>query len=291
MKRAISAEVPFIISMIAFGTIGLFVRLIGLQSAEIALWRAVLGALFIGGVFLFQRRMPGYGSSRRNFLLLCLSGGAMGVNWILLFEAYKYTSVSLATLSYYFAPVLVTLLSPFLFKERLGTKGLVSFFGATAGLVLITLQPSEGGSIVGILFGISAAVFYATVIILNKKLTDVGGLERTFWQFVFAAIVLAIYTPISSGIELFSLDQIGAVMLLTVGIFHTGITYLLYFGSLAQLEGQRVALLSYVDPLVAALLSVSLLGERMTLLQAIGGVMILGFTLISELSFKKKKSG
>ena len=129
-----------------------------------------------------------------------------------------------------------------------------------------------------------AAVFYATVILLNKSIHQVEGIHRTFLQFLSAIVVLIPYVLSTNGITLSSLNAVGWVNLLIVGLVHTGITYCLYFSSLKELPGQEAAILSYIDPLVAVLVSVTLLGESMTAMQVIGGALILGFTLLNELS-------
>ena len=216
---------------------------------------------------------------------------AMGINWILLFEAYKYTTVSVATLSYYFAPVIVTIVSPLIFKERLTGKQILCFVMSTVGIVMITGIGGIGGGrgFIGILFGLGAAVFYATVILLNKFIKNVEGIHRTFLQFVAAVIVLLPYVLATSGFNLNILDGKGWGSLLIVGLVHTGITYCMYFSSLKELPGQKVAILSYIDPLVAVLVSVTILGEAMTVWQIVGGVLILGFTLWNEIGTEKKK--
>jgi len=214
----------------------------------------------------------------------------MAFNWILLFEAYNYTTVSVATLSYYFAPVIVTLLCPVLFKEKMGVKQWVCFIMSTVGIVLITgIGSLDTGSnhFLGILCGLGAACLYATVILLNKFIRDVDGIHRTFLQFVSAVVVLCPYVLFTSGINLSGLDTKGIVLLLTVGLVHTGITYCMYFSSLKELTGQKAAILSYIDPLVAVLCSVLILHETMTVTQIIGGVLILGFALWNEITPKK----
>ncbi|MBQ5842801.1 MAG: EamA family transporter, partial [Clostridia bacterium] len=225
----------------------------------------------------------------KELVLLAVSGAAMGVNWILLFEAYKYTTVSVATLCYYFAPVLVTLACPILFKEKMSAKKWVCFIMATLGLGLITGigGMGEGDHLRGILFGISAAVFYATVVILNKYIKQISGIHRTFLQFVSAFGVLLPYVLLTDGINLSSLNGVGWASLVTVGLLHTGVTYCLYFSALKDLPGQTAAVLSYIDPLVAVIVSVTLLGETITPMQLIGGALILGFTLLNEIKLKK----
>ena len=288
MKKFSNPRLMLIASMTIFGTLGPFVRNIPVSSGELALYRAVLAALLIA-LFLFitKQKIP-FSLIKKEVPLLLASGMAMGINWILLFEAYKYTTVSVATLSYYFAPVIVTLVCPILFKEKLTTKQLVCFLMSTLGLILITGIGDIGGKndFLGILFGLGAAVFYASVILLNKFIKNVEGLHRTFLQFLSAIVILLPYVLTTSGLTLGKLNSIGWLNLLIVGLIHTGVTYCMYFSSLKELPGQKAAILSYIDPLVAVLISVTILGESMGLWQAVGGVLILGFTLLNEISPK-----
>ncbi len=291
MKLFKNPRLMLIISMLAFGTLGPFVRNIPLPSGEIALYRAVLAAVLIGVFLLVTKQRIPFSKIKKAIPLLLASGVAMGFNWILLFEAYKYTTVSVATLSYYFAPVIVTVACPILFKEKISVKQWLCFIMSTVGIGLITGlgDLSQGSShLTGILFGLGAAVLYATVILLNKFIKGVDGIHRTFLQFVAAIIVLLPYTFFTQGINLTSLDSKGWVNILIVGLIHTGITYCLYFSSLKELPGQKAAILSYIDPLVAVLISVAVLHEEMTVPQIIGGLLILGFTMWNEITPSKK---
>lgn len=285
MQKFFDPRLMLIASMTIFGTLGLFVRNISVSSGELALYRAVLAALLLTGFFVLSKQHIPLSKVKKEIPLLLASGVAMGINWILLFQAYKYTTVSAATLSYYFAPVIVTVVCPFLFREKLTVKQIICFIMSTVGLVLIIgIGDVHGDSnIIGILFGLGAAVFYATVILLNKFIKKVEGIHRTFLQFIAAIITLTPYVLCTSGITLGSLNNIGWINLLIVGLVHTGITYCMYFSSLKELPGQKVAILSYIDPLVAVLISVTVLGETMTMSQVIGGMLILGFTLWNEL--------
>ncbi len=291
MNSTQKARIHLISAMTVWGTLGLFVRYIPLPSGELALYRAVIAVLLLGAYLVITRQAIPLRQIKREVPLLLLSGVAMGFNWILLFEAYNYTSVSVATLSYYFAPVIVTLVCPFLFREKLTGKQLLCFFMSTLGLVLITGLGDAGQSgtdLIGIGFGLGAAVLYASVVLLNKFIKGVEGIHRTFLQFVAAIVVLVPYVIFTGGIHLASLDGIGWGLLLTVGLIHTGIAYCLYFPSLKELPGQKAAILSYIDPLVAVFVSVCLLSETLTLWQALGGVLILGFTLWNEIGSGKK---
>ena len=274
-----------IISTTLFGTLSLFVRHIPLTSAEVALFRAAIALvclLLFKGIKKQPLNLKGLGG---DLPLLFLSGGAMGFNWIFLFEAYKYTTVSVATLSYYFAPMIVVALSPLLFREKPTRRGLVCFAGATLGLALVVNPTSLSGSdpAKGVAFGLAAACLYATVILLNKRITRVSGIDRTVLQFAAAAAVLLPYVLLTTGIHLEGMDATGWLCLLAVGALHSGAAYVLYFSALARLPGQEAAILSYVDPLVAVLISLTVLAEPVAPVQLVGGAMILAFTLAYEL--------
>lgn len=294
MKRSLGYKIMFMSAMAVFGTIGLFVKSVNVSSGELALYRALMATVLIGGFMLCTRQRIVFREIRRQLPLLLLSGAAMGFNWILLFEAYKYTAVSVATLSYYFAPIIVTVVSPLIFKEKMGARQWVCFGMSTLGIVLITgIGDLSAGSnhLLGIGFALGAAVLYACVMILNKGTKGVEGIQRTFLQFIAAIAVLIPYVALTGGVSLSGLNGVGWACLLVVGIVHTGVTYCLYFTSMKELPGQEVALLSYIDPLMAVLCSVLILRETLTLPQAIGGAMILGFTLYNELAptIKQKK--
>lgn len=285
MKESVQAKLMLSAAMVIFGTLGVFTRNIGVTSGELALYRAVLASVLIGFYLVFIKKgWLNLKNAGRELPLLLASGIAMGINWILLFQAYRYTTISAATLSYYFAPVIVTVASPLLFHERLTAKQVICFVMSTLGLVLIigTGGGEKTAGITGILFGLGAAVFYAAVILLNKFIKNVAGIQRTILQMLAAVVTLLPYVAVSSGFNLNLLDGTGWACLLTVGLFHTGITYCLYFSALKDLTGQEAAILSYIDPLVAVIISVLLLGEPMTLMQLIGGALILGFTLWNE---------
>ena len=289
MNREKKARWMMIASMTIFGTLGPFVRNISVSSGELALYRAVLAAMLIAVFLIATKQKISFANIKKEILLLLVSGVAMGINWILLFEAYKYTTVSLATLSYYFAPVIVTCVCPVLFREKLTGKQIVCFVMSTLGIVMITgigdVAVGEG-NIQGILLGLGAAVFYAAVVLINKFIKNVEGIHRTFLQFLAAIVILLPYVILTSGVTLGNLDNIGWINLLIVGLFHTGLTYCMYFSSLKELSGQEAAILSYIDPLVAVLISVAVLGEKMSLWQVAGGILILGFTMWNEITVK-----
>ena len=289
MNTHASARLKLTASMVIFGTLGIFTRNIAVSSGELALYRAILAAGLIL-VYLAAGRKPiPFKKIRRELPLLLLSGMAMGVNWVLLFSAYRFTAISMATLSYYFAPVIVILACPILFHERMTAKEILCFVMSTAGLVLIIGAGGAGNGtdLIGVLFGLGAAAFYAAVILMNKFIRQVTGIHRTLIQFAGAILILLPYVGLTGGFHLEVLDGTGWVCLLVVGLVHTGVTYCMYFSALKDLSGQETAVLSYMDPLVATLISVLVLGEPMALTQALGGAMILGFTLWNELPSKK----
>lgn len=290
MTKSLIPRLMIASSMCVFGTIALLVRNIPISSAQLALYRAVIASAVIILFLLLSGKGLRIKASGRELLLLLISGIAMGFNWILLFEAYKYTTVSVATLSYYFAPVIIIVACPILFREKMNGKKWLCFIMSTLGIVLITgLGDLSAGSshLKGIAFGLGAAALYATVVLTNKFIRGVGGIERTLMQFLAAIAVLLPYVLLTEGLSFAAMDTRGWLMLGVIGIIHTGICYCLYFSALKDVPGQEAAILSYADPLVAVLMSVFVLGEAISAGQIIGGALILGFTLWNELGNSK----
>ncbi len=279
------ARLQLVSAMLIFGTIGVFTRNIPLASGEIALYRGILAIICVAAFLVISRQGWPKNITKSDVLWLLLSGAAIGINWVLLFQAYANTTVSLATISYYFAPTLVTIASAVLFREHLGPKQIVCFIMATLGLVLIVGSGEMNGSAngLGILYGLGAAVFYATVVLLNKRIRHVAGVQRTLLQFIAAVIVATPYVALTDGFHFTELHGLGLICMLVLGIVHTGFAYCIYFSSLPRIPGQTVAVLSYLDPLLAVILSVVVLQEPITLVQCIGGAMILGFALWNEI--------
>lgn len=273
------------LSMVVFGTIGLFVRLIPLSSQEIALYRAILAGLVIFLYLKIKGRPLGMKEHRATLPRLLISGVMMGLNWLFLFEAYRHTTVAIATICYYMAALIVTVLSPLIFKEKSSPFQLLCFALSLLGLVLMLLQPGESEAKdhrMGILFGLMAAFLYAGVIIMNKLIPGIPGTQRTVIQFLGAIGVLAPYSLLGGSLKIMQIDMRGLLLMLTVGIFHTGITYCWYFEAVRHLKGRQIALMSFLDPLVAVLLSALALKEALSPLQMLGGLMVILFTYLSE---------
>lgn len=273
-----------------FGTIGIFVRYIPLSSAVTAFIRGALGVAFLLTVMLLSRKKPNLGAIKKNFPILCISGAAIGFNWILLFESYKHTSVAIATVCYYMAPVFLILASPLL-GEKLTGKKLLCVGIASAGMAFVsgildgpTPQKTE---IAGILLGLSAAILYATVMFLNKKLSPIDAYDKTFCQLGVSALVLLPYLLLDRSAPLTTLTATQWLLLICVGILHTGIAYTLYFGAMKDLSADTVAIFSYLDPVLAILLSAFVLGEKLTFFGILGSALILSSALYSELPTKK----
>ena len=279
-------------AMSIFGTVGIFVRYIPLSSASIAFCRGVLGLVFLLVLMGLTGKRMGFADIKRNLLLLLLSGAAMGANWILLFESYRYTTVATATVCYYLAPLFLLLASP-LVGEKLTGKKLICVAVALAGMVCVSgvLKGSlpQLSELTGIALAVGAAVLYATVMLLNKKLSPIGAYDKTVMQLAAAAVVIGPYLLVSEGFSVPQLEWSSWVLLTVVGIVHTGIAYALYFGSMKDLNTQTVAVFSYLDPVIAILLSALLLKEKMDVYSVIGAVLILGSALYSELPERKKR--
>ncbi len=284
-----NAKLRNITAMLIFGTIGLFVKNIELSSSEIALTRGFIGGVTLILATIFLKKKISFEAIKNNLYLLIFSGLAVGLNWIFLFQGYKYTSISNATLSYYFAPVFVTILAPFILKEKLTLSKFLCVLMALVGMFCIVgVDRINGGSdLIGIAYGLLAAGFYASVILMNKFLKEIDSIEITVIQLISATITLLPYVLYVEGLGILSVSSVSIPYILILGIVHTGIAYLLYFSSLQGLKGQTIAVLSYIDPVFAIIISAVILKEQLGFLQIIGGVLILGSSFLSEFLNRK----
>ncbi|MGL6104977.1 DMT family transporter [Romboutsia sp.] len=291
-----SGVLKIIVAMCIWGSLGVFVKNISLESFEIAFLRAVIASVVVGAIVLIKNNKKEVDNeeqkySKKSFSILILSGVLIGFNWVLLFQSYEYTTISNATLSYYFAPVIVVFLSPFILKEKFTLKVGVSVISAMLGLFLIVNSQSSAAignfnHAKGISIALGAACLYATVVMLNKYIQDIDDYERTFIQLFSAAIVLLPFIIYRN--DLVIKDSKSLILILILGVVHTGVAYCLYFSAIKEIKAQTTALLSYTDPVSAIFFSVVFLSEPLSIMQIIGGSIILISAFIAERTSKEK---
>ncbi len=282
-------------SMLIFGTIGVFRRYLPVSSGFLAFSRGILGGLCILLFAKLKNKEAAGKMPRRVLLGLIVSGALIGINWMLLFEAYNHTTVAVATLCYYMQPTIVMLLSPLIFRERLTARKSACAAAAILGMILVSGvigdSGAQGGDIRGVLLGLGAAVFYSAVVIMNNKIRGINAYRKTTVQMLSAGAVMIPYLLLTDGFRTDGFTPAAVALLLVVGIVHTGIAYVLYFGSMDGLRVQSVAILSYIDPVSALLFSAFLLGERLSVLNIAGAVMIIGSAIVSEVRGENDREG
>lgn len=290
--KATKSYILIISSMLIFGTIGVFRRYIPLSSGMLAFIRGVVGSLFLLVFVKLKGIKLGKDIDRKSLILTVVSGGFIGINWILLFEAFNYTTVATATLCYYMQPTIVIFLSPLVLKEKLGVKKMICAIVSIIGMLFVAgvIDAGQALSITdlkGVFLGLGAAAFYSAVVMMNKMINIENAYMKTIIQLSSAAIILIPYLIATGEFSaLGSSEDINGLviaMILIVGIIHTGIAYAMYFGSMNNLKAQSIAIMSYIDPVFALVLSAIVLHEKMTIFGVIGAVLILGSALISEI--------
>ena len=290
MKENRKAYVSMIAAMLIFGTMAIFRRLIPLSSALLAFFRGLLGSL----VLLAYTALRGHRLQRiekKQLALLILTGGVLGVNWIVLFESYNYTTVATATMCFYMQPTIMILLSPLVFHERLTARKLLCALAAIVGMVFVSGAAEGGAGGVddgrGIALGLCAAALYALTVILNKKVKNEDAYENTIVQLAAAAAVMIPYLLLTEDFSAVRLDTRTVLLVLLVGVVHSGAAYALYFGSVKALKAQTIAVLGYIDPVSTLFLSALVLHERLSALGILGAALIIGSALVSETGRKK----
>lgn len=262
---------------------GIVASFIPLSSPEIVFTRTLIGSVFLVLVFAASRQPLRFWRNKRHFLYLAISGMAMGISWVFLFEAYAQIGVSLATLAYYTGPVIVMILSPIVFKERFTAAKLIGFMAVVLGMIIVNGKALLQGEVSwGLVFGIMAAFTYAFMVIFNKKATSIIGLENPMWQLIISFITVAIFLGLRQGLAI-SIPPGSLAPILLLGIVNTGVGCYLYFSSIGDLPLQTVSILGYLEPLSALFFSALFLGEALTLLQLVGAALILGGAAFGQL--------
>ena len=285
MNQHTAARLKLIVVMLLFGTIGIFVRTLAMPSSIIALVRGIIGSIFLLLVVFARRTGIDISAVKRNWWKLLLSGGCIGVNWILLFEAYRFTTVATATLCYYLQPVIVVLGSALVLKEKLSIRKLLCVLVAILGMIPVSgvLESiPTSGEITGILLATGAALLYGINILTNKTMQGLSPFDMTIFCMITATLTLLPYTLLTEDWGAIVWEPSSVALLLVVGIIHTGVAYAMYYSALEKMKAQEVAIYGYIDPICAILLSALLLSEPLTAGIVIGAVMILGATYISE---------
>lgn len=274
-----------------FGVNGIIASHISLGSVQIVLLRTLAGGLLLGAVFFATGKKPAFPTHKRETVYICISGIAMGCSWMLLYEAYRQIGVSIATLLYYCGPVIVMVLSPILFKERLNPVKIAGFITVLAGVLLINGSTSDTrGNPFGVFCGLASAATYVVMVAANKKAVHIQGTENCVIQLASAFLTVAVFAMFR-GELFFRINPRELVWILLLGLVNTGIGCWLYFSSIGRLPVQSVAILGYSEPLSAVLFSVLFLGEKMLPLQIVGAVLIIGGALLGESAvFKGRKN-
>lgn len=297
-----SSTLKVLLSVLMWGSIGVFVKNISLGAVQIAFLRGIIGTIFLGLIILIKKYFEKKNNEDdsdskdklvldRNVLILILSGVAIGLNWVFLFNSYNYTTVSNATIIYYLAPIIVIILSPIFLKEKLTLKRVMAVVFSMCGLILIVntqLDSSLSQNLIkGVINAFLAATLYASVIILNKFIKNIDDYKRTFIQLLTASLVLLPLIIYKNPIIFKDLKSI--LLMLILGIFHTGIAYCLYFSAIKDLKAQSIAILGYIDPASSVLFSIILLREPFSIWQLIGGIIILVSAYVAERKPNKEK--
>lgn len=279
------ARLEYILSGILYGTIGLFLHYVNLPSEVVVLFRGFIGSLFIVLYLKFRRVSLDFSGIKSNLLYLILSGAGLGLNWVFLFSAYRCSSVALGTLCNYMGPIIVIALSPILYKEKLTLKKLLCVLMALVGIVLVSgiLDPNTKVNTMGIVWGLLSAVCFVALVIFNKKLKNISSYDKAVSQLLVSAMTVLPYALIVNWGSKAGFDTKSVIICIILGVVHTGVAYIFYFRALGKLSVQTFSILGYIEPVVAVILSATVLKEPITPVGIVGAVLIIGAAVLSEL--------
>lgn len=277
-------RIKLVTVMILWGSIGLFTRYIPLTPIHLAFSRAVLGAILL--VVISGRKSGALkGVNRTTLMLYSISGALIGLAWVALFYGYTQTTIATAVVIYNMCPVYVMLLAPILLKEKRSNIQTVVILLSLIGLVLIVGAPtaSEGDLMGKIMSGISG-LLYAVIVMINRKIkVKLNSNIATAIQMISASLMLLPFVIHSGYIgSIKSLDLYSVILTITLGIVHTGVAYSLYFSTYHEMNSINIVAYSYLEPVFGLIFSVIILRESLTVIQIVGGLLILGSTFVGE---------
>lgn len=277
------AYVKYISSLVMFGTNGIVASYIALSSSEIVVLRTLIGSLFLVVLFMVSKKKISFFNNKKDAFYMLLSGIATGASWLFLYEAYQRIGVGMASLLYYCGPVIVMVLAPIIFNEKLSFEKIMGFTIVLMGVLCINMKAiGQGQFNVGIILGIMSAIMYSAMVIFNKKAESIVGIEKSTWQIVISFLTAFVFVGIKQGFIL-QIEMGNLLPILILGIFNTGIGCYFYFSSIGKLPVQTVSICGYLEPLAAVVFSILFLGEHMTMLEMAGAVLIIMGAAFGEL--------
>ena len=284
MSKAGTERIKYITSVALYGTIGIFLRYVSFPTELVAMCRGILGTAFILAFMALRHRKVDREAIRKNLLWLVLSGICLGLNWIFLFAAYVKTTVAVASLCNYMAPLLVIVAAPMVLHEKLNIKKLPCVAAAFIGIVLVSgVIGGETGNTAGVAYGLAAAVAFVCIVLCNRKLKDISAMERSIVQLSVSAVTILPYFIWNNRDSDIAVDTGSVLIVLMLGILHTGVAYCLYFSGLGTLPVQTIAILGYLEPVVSVFCSALILREHMSVWGWLGAGMIIVSAVVSEL--------
>ncbi len=277
------AFIKYLSALLLFGLNGIVASHIALNSYEIVFLRTLIGSTLLMILFLLGKGRFHIITYVKDTVFIVLSGIAMGTSWMFLYEAYQQIGVSLASLLYYCGPVIVMILSPLIFKEKLTAAKITGFTIVLAGIVFINSNMvGDSRNTWGTACGAMSALMYFFMVTLNKKSKNITGMENSVIQLVVSFLTVAIFVGFKQGFFI-NVPSEAWIWILVLGVVNTGIGCYLYFSPLAKLPVQTVAICGYLEPLSSVVFASVLLDEKMNILQIIGAVCIIGGAMIGEL--------
>lgn len=272
-------------AMVISGTIGLFVVLSGQPVTGVVFWRCVFGGAILlpicAGMGLFRLGIM----SRKQFGFAVLGGMAIVANWLLLFASYPRASISIATAVYNTQPFMLVAMGALFLSERLTLNKMlwltVSFLGT---LAIVYAKPGAGYSgenyLPGIALALAAAFFYAVAAIIAKKLKGVPPQLIALIQVATGVFLLLPFSADGPPIE-----AQAWTILVTLGVVHTGLMYILLYGAIQKLATNLTGSLSFIYPVAAIMIDRIAFGHHLQPLQIIGVIAILAAAAGSTLGW------
>jgi drug/metabolite transporter (DMT)-like permease len=258
----------------SWGLIAVIVREVDLDAQVLVFYRLFFAALTLGFVAIVLRKLPQLRLERHRGRIV-LIGITLAAHWFLYFATIKLSSVAVAVLMAYLAPLAIATIAPFVLPEPRSRVALAALVPAAGGVALVALGGEEGGAVrpLALLTGLLTAATYAALVLMTKRIAaEVPVLALSFWNYAVASLAIA---PLLLGAEriLPTASELPAV--LALGIVFTALSGYLYIWFLRHVTAQAIGILAYIEPVSAALLAWAVLDEALTWQVVVGGLLVI----------------
>lgn len=281
--RRLADLCPGIIAALSFAICNVLSKIVLAAGSDVLTLSVFRGLVGVALMFIWLRIgiAPPPHTTRARWISLSLGILFAGVVFGL-FAAISIVTVPIAVLTYFVYPLFTGIVGALLGIERIGWRGALTALTAFLGLALMIGAHPHGLALSGLAFAIGAAICRTAILLITRSLLQNSDPQVTTWYLMLSSTAVLALVALLTWNWQGPQTAVGWAALVGVSI-GTTISVLALFVSIKRIGPFRSALIMYLEPLLSTVLSAPVLGETITPIQAIGGVVMLAALVAFQL--------